>query len=174
MAEILFTPGNVPQTDLRDQPIGVSALGTPVYQRVTFQSGSYPTKVQGQNKTWEQIDLDTCVIVVNQAKKIIRTEIQGRDGTVKEYVGMDDYQVQISGMLAGANGQRPVDQVIALKKMLDAPVPIQVACQYLQDLGITDLVVESYVLDQQPGGHSYQTFSINFISDTPVELRISE
>jgi hypothetical protein len=58
--------------------------------------------------------------------------------------------------------------------MLDAPIKIDVVCPYLQTLGIYSLVVESYELPQFEGGISYQNFTIQFSSDIPTELRISE
>ena len=91
---------------------------------------------------------------------------------MKEYIGLDDYIVQVFGMVTGSNGVEPVQQRIDLNKMLIAPVPIEVVCPYLQNLGIHLLIVESYDLPQDPGGVSYQKFSINFRSETPKELRI--
>ena len=97
---------------------------------------------------------------------------EGQDGSVKEYIGLDDFSVQVSGMITGSPGVEPIQQRIDLNKMLIAPVPIEVVCPYLQNLGIHLLIVESYDLPQDPGGVSYQKFSINFRSETPKELRI--
>ncbi len=57
--------------------------------------------------------------------------------------------------------------------MLDAPVPIPVASEYLNNMGIYYLVVESYELGQEAGGYSYQTFTISTLSDYPQELRLT-
>jgi hypothetical protein len=140
---------------------------------IRFEGGSYETNIAGQVVTFPPIELKTALISVAQAKKIIRTEIQGRDGTVKEYIGMDDYSVNVSGVLTGTATIRPVDDVLNLKKMLDAPIAIDVVCKHLQDLGIHQLIVESYELPQDAGGEMYQSFNINFISEQPTELRIS-
>lgn len=172
MADIIF--GDIPQGNGQDLPIGRSSLGTPVYQRIIFEAGSYSTNVQGVTKSWTQLAYDAAVVVVTQAKKIIRTQIQGKDGTVPEYIGMDDYNIQITGIITGENGRHPADEIIALKKMLDAPVPVKVSCTYLTNLGITDIIVENYEIGQQAGGYSYQTFVINCFSFTPQELRLSD
>jgi hypothetical protein len=124
-------------------------------------------------KSWPQLRYEAVLITVNQAKKIVKTEIQGREGTVKEYIGMDDYAVQVNGVITASNGRHPATEISDLKKMLDAPIPIGVACAYLQNLNIMSMVVESYELGQQPGGYSYQQFSITFVSDVPQELRLS-
>lgn len=163
---------NVPQGPLKDAPIGTSALNTPVYSNIHFLDVEHTDNagrlVRTQGKTY-----DAVLITVSQAKKIITTEIQGRDGTVKEYIGMDDYQVVVNGILTGANGVHPVEEIATLKKMLDAPKAIDVACAYLQNLGIQSLVTMDYTFEQQAGGYSYQTFSITFKSDIPQQLRLN-
>lgn len=167
-------PGNynIPQGATPDSPLSTSVLNTPVYSNIHFLDVEY-TDNQGRVVTTNGKIYDAVLITVSQAKKIITTEIQGRDGTVKEYIGLDDYQVVVNGILTGANGVRPVDEIAQLKKMLDAPVRIDVACAYLQDLGIHSLVVMDYTFEQQAGGYSYQTFSITFKSDVPQQLRLN-
>lgn len=139
---------------------------------IIFEGGSYETNIAGQVVSFPSIQLYAVLITVTQAKKIIRTEIQGKDGTVKEYIGMDDYQIEIVGTITAAADSTPDTDVIDLKKMLDAPVPIGVVCTWLQNLGITDVVIESYNIPQDAGGQSYQTFTINCTSHIPTELRI--
>jgi len=163
---------NIPQGPGKDAPLSTSVLNTPVYSNIHFLDVEYTDNngrvIQTQGKIY-----DAVLITVTQAKKIITTEIQGRDGTVKEYIGMDDYQVVVNGILTGSNGVHPVDEVATLKKMLDAPVAIDVACAYLQNLGIQSLVTMDYTFEQQAGGYSYQTFSITFKSDVPQQLRLN-
>jgi len=161
------------QADYTDQELYKSVLGTPVYANIQFLSDSYETKVKGQFRDTPALTYDAVLLTVSQAKKIIRTEIQGRDGTVKEYIGMDDYQIQINGIISGKNGHYPIDEVAFLKQILDAPIPIPVASTYLNNLGINSIVIDSYELAQEAGGYSYQTFSISAISDVPQELRLS-
>lgn len=163
----------IDQTDNRDKELYRSSLGTPVYTNITFQAGTYETTMPGKTVSYGPVTYEAILITVSQAKKIIKTEIQGRDGTVKEYIGMDDYQVQINGIITGKNGHFPKDEVAALKKVLDAPVPLEIACTYLETLDIHSLVVDQYEIGQQEGGYSYQTFSIACLSDVPQELRLA-
>lgn len=164
---------NIDQTDNLDKELYRSALGTPVYTNIEFLAGRYETNTTGVFKTFGPLKYEAVLITVSQAKKIIRTEIQGRNGTVKEYIGDDDYEVGINGIITGPNGHYPTDEVAELKAVLDAPIAIEVACTYLQNLGIHSLVVNGYQVDQKEGGYSYQTFSISCISDIPQELRLT-
>lgn len=163
---------NIPQGPARDENISVSQLNTPVYSDINFLPKSY-TDNQGRVITTPGQVYDAVLITVSQTKKIIRTEIQGRDGTVKEYIGMDDYQVVINGIITAANGVHPTDDIATLRKILTAPVAIDVACAYLQNLGIQSLVVLDFTLEQQAGGYSYQTFSITAVSEVPQQLRLN-
>lgn len=149
------------------------SLTTPVFTDLEFQSVTYETNIKGRFITTPNIKYYTVLLGVTQAKKIVKTEIQGRDGTVKEYIGMDDYGITINGVITAGNGYSPASDVSQLKQILDAPIPIPVASAYLNNLSITNLVIESYELAQEAGGYSYQTFTINAISDVPVELRLS-
>jgi hypothetical protein len=113
------------------------------------------------------------LISVSFPRVIIKTEIQGRNGTVKEYIGEGDAQIGFRGVICGANGQYPASEVVALLKIVQAPVEIPVICSYLHNLGIYTIVFEDRTFDQEEGGYSYQTFSFSAISDTPQELKIS-
>jgi len=155
---------------LSDYPIATSSLGTPVYTNIVFKGSTYTNSV-GKQSSFADVELQTVLLHVSQAKKIIRTEIQGRDGTVKEYIGMDDYHITINAIINGINGHYPIEDIAPLKQMLDAPVTIDVACNYLLMLGIQSVVVESYAFEQEAGMYSQQKVSINCISDTPIILQ---
>jgi len=74
-------------------------------------------------------------------------------------------------MIVGVNGGYPNYDVSLLKAWLDAPVSKGVTAWWLNDLGISQVVVESYNLPQMEGGISYQMFTINAISDIPIQLK---
>jgi len=167
-----------------DDPIGISQLGTAVYSDLSFMGCSYTDNLTGRtitlpNNATQQtatnrvlLALNTVIITVDQPIRIVRTEIQGRDGSVKEYIGKDDMKININGIITGKNGVHPKDTVKLLKQWLDAPVSKGVISWWLNNMGVTNLTVESYSFPQIAGGYSYQTFVINAISDAPVELRI--
>ena len=150
---------------VQDTPIATSKLGTPVYSNIIFNA----SVVGG----WSDFVINDCLITVNQAKKIITTEIQGRDGTVKEYIGLDDYQIQIVGRLNGTYNVNPRSETKDLKTILDSGQPLAITSWWLQNLGITDVVVKDYNFPQTEGEYSTQYFSISAISDKQVEARIT-
>lgn len=165
--------GKIATPPAKDAELYKSALGTPVVIDLTFQSVTYTDFNTNQTKTTDKITFITVLCTVSQTKRIVMTEIQGFDGTVNEYIGMGNYQISINGIITGANGVRPLAEILSLKKMLDAPVAIPIESSFLNNLGIYNIVVNDYTLPQEPGGWSKQDFSINAISEKPLELQIT-
>jgi len=167
--------GRIPNLVTKDEPIGTSSLGTPIYTDLTLVGGfSYTDNISEKTVTIENdVRIETVLITVTQPVRVIKTEIQGRDGTVKEYIGRDDAHITINGVITGSNGVYPREQVKALKEWLDAPVSKSIVTWWLDNLGISEIVVENYTIPQVQGGYSYQMFSIDAISDIPVQLRIT-
>ena len=179
----------------KDEPVGVSSLGTPVYSDLTLLGVEYTDNLTGKTVTLENdryrsatnlpvagnnsgigtafyMNIETVLITVNRAARVIKTPIQGRDGTVKEYIGLDDANLTINGIITGRNGVYPFAEVARLRRWLDAPVSKGIVARWLGNLNIDNIVVEDYSIPQVEGGYSYQMFTINAISDLPVELKI--
>jgi hypothetical protein len=73
---------------------GRGLLGLPVFSRVTFEDAHTAT---GGFAGMELLDP---IVSVDQPVNILVTPITGRRGSVKEYIGLDDYAVLIRGILA--------------------------------------------------------------------------
>ena len=164
--------GKVNQAVTRDPELYKSTLGTPVVIDVTFRSVTYTDFVQNRQITTDQVRLETVLCTVSRPTIIVKTQIQGRNGTVKEYISKDDFQVTINGIIAGQNGQYPAAEALAVQRMAEAPVAIPVVSRFLNGMGIYNIVVEDYSMPQAAGGISRQDFTINAISDEPLELQI--
>jgi hypothetical protein len=168
------SPYVIGKGDTQDVTNFVSQLGTPVYSNVIFNAGQVFASNGNKINSWEDFRIDDVLFQVSQGKKIVTTEIQGRDGTVKEYIGLDDFQVQITGRLNGKYNVNPKEQTKQLKEILDAGQPLAITNWWLQNLGITDIVVQNYSFEQTEGEYSTQYFTINAISDKVVEATITQ
>ena len=155
------------------QPEFISQLNTPVYSNVIFNAGKILDNDLIEIDNWADFRIDDILLTVTQSKRIITTEIQGKDGSIKEYIGLDDYQVTLVGRLNGAYNINPIDETKTLKKILAAGQPIAITNWWLQNLGITDLVVKDFSFPQTEGGYSTQFFNILAISDNPVEVLVT-
>lgn len=163
--------GKIRQLITTDPELYKSSLGTPVLTNLQF-TGQTWTDQYGKTQTFKTLVFDAILVTVNQSKNIITTDIQGRNGTVKEYIGDGDYSITINGIITGPNGHYPKDEVKDLKRMLNANIAISVVSWYLQNLDVSSIVVKDYEIAQEAGGYSFQNFSINALSDTPTEIQI--
>ena len=151
----------------------LSKLGTPIYAPLTIKAGSYDTRTD--TIEFEEVILENALVDVSMSKNIVKTSIQGRKGTVKEYVSLGDYVVSISGSIISDNQKEyPIREVLALEKVLIAPISLQVVCEPLNRLGIYELVIESYNFPTKQGFIGTQVYSISAISDEPIELTNGE
>ena len=150
----------------------ISKLNTVVYSNVIFNAGVILDENSIQIDKWDDFRIDDVLLNVSQSKKIITTEIQGRDGTVKEYIGLDDFQIQITGRLNGTYNVNPKELTRQLKIILSTGQPLEIASWYLQNLDITDIVVKDFNFGQTEGEYSTQYFTINAMSDKRFEAKI--
>lgn len=149
-----------------------SSLGTPVQSWCKFLGGSYSNINDGSVITIPTFVLTACLISVKQSKNIVNTKINGRNGTVKTYMGMDDYSIRITGYLLGANGVYPAADAKLLRQICNAPVSLQISCPYLQYIfdptgkgGINWVVITGSDMNQDEGQYSIQKYTIDMLSD---------
>jgi hypothetical protein len=138
-----------------------SWLGVPVFADVRFK---------GLNND-PDIVLQSVIVSVTQTRNIVATPVQGRDGTVKEYVSDGDYAVTLSGAIVteGADNypQYEVNQLVELLRRKEA---LEVVSDFLRIFGVYNIVVMSYEMPQTEGVQNAQYFQIECLSDVPVEL----
>lgn len=144
--------------DERDA-LRLSKLGTPIYESTTLKFLN------------ERLALpDSTIIDVERAKKIVRTEIQGRNGTVKEYIAMDDYTIRIRGIVAG-NASYPESEVKELRRFFEFNKEIEIINETLNIIfEIHKMVITDISLPRMEGSTTMQPFAINAISDEDIEL----
>jgi hypothetical protein len=159
----------IPDSEV-EQPIGRSYLGTPVIDNLEFPQGAY-TDLDGNTISYGAVVVDTVIFEVNKPRNIIKTSIQGRSGTIKEYVSDGDYQINCRGMISNRQNVFPLDAVRALRQVLEIPQQIPVVSLFLNDVfEIFNIVIESYNIPQVEGKRNEIPFSFVASSDVPLDL----
>lgn len=154
-----------------DDPIKNSVLGTPIWSNLKFPKGNYQT-LDGEIIAFEGIEIDSVIMTVSQSKNVITTAVQGRNGTVKEYIADGDFVIQISGALCGPQMDvYPEAEFANLLEILRAPVSVKVESEFLSFFGISEIVVTNFETPQTQGFRNMQYFTIGALSDEPIELR---
>lgn len=150
-------------SDGRDAQIS-SWLGTPIWADVRlFPPGR------------EDLILETVLLTVSARNNIVSTPVQGRRGTIKEYINAGDFDVNIKGAIVGRfRGVYPETLVRDLLSVLKQEASIRIVSDYLRMFDVYELAVTDYSFPQNEGFQNVQLFEINALSDDPVELILEE
>lgn len=141
----------------------LSMLGTPVFADMILQSDA-----KGSLK----IQLLWVLLEVNMQKNIVKTAVQGRPGTVKQYISDGDYDVSIrGGLFSPFSNAYPKEDMQTLLALLKIGKEIFFVSEYLAQFNIYNLVVEDYKFSQREGVQNVQLFEIKTISDIPIQLQ---
>jgi len=124
---------------------------------------------------------EECIMTVNLEKNIISTALQGRDGTIKEYVTQGDYTISmaagitnyIEGDLSAASKAYPADKITDLNKFLKIKESLIVHSDFLNYFGINSAVIQKFSLTQETHSNR-QSISITMVSDTTYEIKLKE
>lgn len=158
---------------LKDKIISQSLLNTAVYDNLIFKAGSY-TDLKGAEITYKQVTIDNAIIEVTQRKNIVKTQIQGRNGTIKELVSMGDYEISIRGGLQNyersEQGLYPIELATDLRKICESTQALHIMSKFLSEVfDVTFIVIESFTVPQVEGMRNIQPFSISALSDVEYE-----
>lgn len=126
------------------------------------------------------------VMSVTQERNIVTTPLQGRDGTIKEFISNGDYVITVdAGVMEGQKqidneddevsfqipgSTYPEEELKRLKNILTLPKAIEVYSEFLLVFGITSVVVKSFSLVQETHSNR-QSIQIQMLSDTPYEIK---
>ena len=122
----------------------------------------------------KKLELKECVCTVTMEKNIVQTALQGRNGTIKEYINEGDYQVEIASALTSECDQYPKEEIQKLMSFLKVNDSLLVDKEsFLGLFGITNLIVKSYGFGQETHSNR-QTFTICCLSDTAYEIKLKE
>jgi hypothetical protein len=158
-----------------DQAIATSYLGTPIYSNLQINNGQFQDPATGEIIKYSGLRVDSALFVVNGDKNIVMTEIQGRDGSIKELVSNKDYQVQISGyLISNQINVAPIAEKNTLIKICNAKSSVEVVSSFLNDFGIFNLVIQSFQIEEIQGKRSIIGFSLSCVSDLPYDLEIEQ
>lgn len=122
-----------------------------------------------------------CIIALNMEKNIVTTALQGRNGTIKEYISDGDYNISIDAGIStytldykeDFDIAYPIDAVAELKKFLSIPEALEVQSDFLEIFGIKSAVVKSFGLQQETHSNR-QSINIQMLSDEPYEIKLKE
>ncbi len=160
------------ETLFSDTPSMYSMLGTPVYGALEIKPGSY-RDFDGATVTYPGMQIAGVLLMPAMQKNIVKTPVNGNNGTFKEYISDGDFSISIQGMFASPYANvYPQAEMADFTQILKAPVALQIVNRTLNNLGIYQLVIEYYELPQRAGHYNTQLFVLQCTSDEPFELQL--
>lgn len=166
-------------TQPQDMPApGVnSLLGTVVYSPIEFKGEAPVTGIVAGNITHGAartvLRVDTALITVRQQKIIKKTTIQGRAGTIKEYISQGDFDIEIRGcIISPYPNVFPEDDFRTFTETLDREESIEVVCEFLSRIGdgIKFITVDDYEISEILGTRNQVDFVIKASSDRTEQI----
>lgn len=155
---------NIPEEEASDRPIKTTYLGTEVYSNLIFNAD--PDTPENRDFV-----MDTVLMSITQNKLIKYTDVQGRQGRVKEHISLGDYQIDIRGSIVSEVPLVfPREALEALRNLCELPKQLAVSSSFLQIFSVSSIVVQRYRINEKKGSRNEVPFQITAYSDTPIEL----
>ncbi|MBN1250689.1 MAG: hypothetical protein JXA16_01040 [Bacteroidales bacterium] len=134
--------------------VGKSLLGRTIYMPIVIDN------------QW----LPNTFINISAQKRIVKTAISGRNGTVKEIISTEDYQIKIRGFIIdNENYQYPFDEVESLYKLFNKNIALSISNDICSLIGINNVVFESLNLIEQTH-ENVQAYELSLISDDDFDV----
>lgn len=147
-----------------------SNKGTTLYKKDAL--GNYyfmPVTFIHQGKEYE---IPCALISFTGRKNIIETPLVGRQGSVKELISMEDYQISITGVVFGENQVWPEEQLDAINELYNINEAIELKCA-LTDVFLSEndkVVIQELNLPPTGQTEHVQVVEIKCVTDRAFEL----
>jgi len=185
----------IPNFPLGNFPEGITTFGTYYYDSLFIEAPSYevasynetdgsytsvfnnivfsPDAITTDEGLKSGVLIKGCVVDVMATNNIVKTEIAGQNGTVKEYISQGDYSVTIRGFFSTVLPDLyPQQRTNLLNYYCSAPVSLSIVNDFLNSIfKINKIAIESYNIFQQEGVRNVQYFQINAISDNDFVIK---
>jgi len=151
--------------DLINKPVyGSLTLGNTDPHKV---NGNQYTGVDNVSYTFSNIVLPIALVEMSQKSIVGKTRISGREGSIKQYLNLDDWDIKINAVITNPADQAPVDFMTALYKMKRAAVEMPVTNYFLNAFGVTYIVIEDINPVQEEGQYAKLALTISACSSIP-------
>jgi hypothetical protein len=135
-------------------------LGAPIFMPVTI--GGYRLPLEP-------------LVEISSSKSIVRTQLPGFPGTIKENMGLDDYAITIRGVVLNEDSDDyPEADVLRLRHLFEKPESLEILCPLLGLFNINRITLETLRLPTEEGIMHYQPYEFTGYSDFDVEFMLRE
>lgn len=114
------------------------------------------------------------VMGITCRKNIVSTQMAERKGSVHEIINIDDYMINIKGILVSDDQEFPEGEMKMLLDMfeINRSLVIKSVKTDLFLKGDDKVLIKDMPMPPSPGSHNVQTFEINLVSDLVYTLTL--
>lgn len=128
----------------------------------------------GLTETADDIVLTSAVCTVTRKKTIVETAIAGRNGTVKETVSAQDYEIEVTLTLISPSDEYPEEAMRRLATLADENSAVYVDSAFLRLFDIDRAVITELKVVQETYGNTQEvTLTLESDDDYEVEATAS-
>lgn len=164
-----------PNVEAMSTPKDVSATGAPLRKRTSQGTWHFCPVIFKENETDDGIILPNSFVSITARKRVVKTAMTGHDGTVKEHIGIEDYNITIRGVILDKDNAFPeegIEMIAGWWKQNKAIYMVNALTDYY--LGDDDrIVIEGHNMPGMQGKSHAQAYEYRCISDRNYELTIS-
>lgn len=168
----------------RAQSYGNMPENSPRYPRVYTKTGTEIRKMGANGMVyfmpvilWSskgRLELPAAAISIKGKKTIIETPLTGRRGSVKELISIDDYEINMHGVIMSEDSNYPEESVQQFRDLYEQNEAIKLICA-VSDLVLQPddkIVIKS--IDYPEVGHveNAQIISMTAVTDSSIDLII--
>lgn len=120
------------------------------------------------------LELPNAVMSIACSKNIVRTQLVGRKGSVKELIGLDDYKISIAAFIQSPDGSYPEQQITRMKELWQVNESVELVSAFT-DLLLDEedrVVLTSIEFPPTPGVEDGQAVRIECETDAAMNLII--
>lgn len=117
-----------------------------------------------------EYEIPIAVVSISGKKTIVETPMVGRKGTVKELISVDDYEINIAGMLHDSDF--PESQIAEMNALFNINESVALKCA-LTDIFLEEedkVVIKSMDFAEMKGMETTQIVTLSLITDRSFEL----
>ncbi len=145
-------------------------LGSPVYDNLLIPEGNY-IDLDNNTVAYPGLAINSILLSISQSKNIIKTPIQGRNGTIKEYIADGDWEIMGSGTITVKDNIFPLDKLRNFIDIIKVPQQIKITNSHLNDVYNIDYIVfEDASISEIRGTRNQVQFNFTALSDFDIKL----
>lgn len=169
---------DIPTIETPDEALELTDIGTPIVFPITFVGRKY----KAYDTTGQLVDIQmedfrlpaSAFCEISRAKNATKTDISGATGSVKETYGLQDWSINIKGVLMNEPSHKSATTALQQKQIIkqweSLADSIIVESDLLKNIDIYSLYIDSINFGQVAGSPSILSFTMQCYSDEPIEI----